>query len=82
MCSLFDIFTTHRDGRVVLVESVSRLDEAKDMAHHLSLLFSGESFGYFERADSAMEVSATSNVGDRMEAAPALVGLTSADLPA
>jgi hypothetical protein len=53
MRSMFDIFTTHADGSLHLVESVGCLRKAQDLARRLSCLFPGESFGYFERTEDA-----------------------------
>jgi hypothetical protein len=50
---MFDIFTTDWDGSLHLVESVSCLSKAEDLASRLSCLFPGEYFGYFERNEEA-----------------------------
>ena len=51
MRSMFDIFTTHADGSLQLVESVNCLGKAQELANRLSCLFPGEYFGYFERTE-------------------------------
>jgi hypothetical protein len=53
MKSMFDIFTTHADGSLHLVESVGCLTKAQEMARRLSCLFPGEYFVYFERTEDA-----------------------------
>jgi hypothetical protein len=53
MKSMFDIFTTAADGSLHLVESVSCLRKAEDLARRLSSLFPGEYFGCFERSEEA-----------------------------
>jgi hypothetical protein len=55
MKSMFDIFTTAADGSLHLVESVSCLRKAEDLARRLSRLFPGEYFGCFERTEEASQ---------------------------
>jgi hypothetical protein len=51
MESMFDIYTIQQDGTPLLVESVECQAIARETAYHLSMLFPGESFVYFDRAD-------------------------------
>ena len=51
MESMFDIYTIQRDGTPLLVETVECQAIARETAYHLSMLFPGESFVYFDRAD-------------------------------
>jgi hypothetical protein len=70
MRAMFDIYTAHADGSLHLIESVSCLRKAQEMARRLSCLFPGEYFGYFERTEDAAQ-SAPRLEGRRMDA-PAL----------
>jgi hypothetical protein len=65
MAAMFDIFTTERDGKPVLLDSAECLAEAKDRAIRLSRLFPEEQFAYFERTDSVTGVVATLGEGGR-----------------
>jgi hypothetical protein len=51
MESMFDIYTIQNDGTPLLIESVECQAIARETAYHLSVLFPGESFAYFDRAD-------------------------------
>ena len=57
---MFDIFTTHADGRSQLVISVKCLTQAREMACQLSCLVPGASFGYFEQTEDTIEPVSTS----------------------
>jgi hypothetical protein len=59
---MFDIFTTHADGSLHLVESLSCVKKAEAMAQRLSCLFPGEYFGCFERAETPASPSAKFDV--------------------
>jgi hypothetical protein len=54
MESVFDIYTAHRDGTLLLIESVECLTLARETAYHLSVLFPDESFVYCERDEPAV----------------------------
>jgi hypothetical protein len=69
MTAMFDIFTTERDGRPVLLDSAACLAEAKDRAIQLSRLFPGEQFAYFERTDSVIGDVTTLGEAGRVETA-------------
>ena len=51
MESMFDIYTIQGDGTALLVETVECRAMAQETAYHLSVLFPGESFVYFDRAE-------------------------------
>lgn len=67
MESVFDIYTIQRDGTPLLVETVECQAIARETAYHLSMLFPGESFVYFDRADERGDLfsalAATVHVG-------------------
>jgi hypothetical protein len=49
MKPMIDVYTTGADGSLQLVESVSCVQRARELASGLSNLFPGEYFGCFER---------------------------------
>ncbi len=54
---MFDIFTSHADGRTQFVISVGRLSQAQEIARQLSYLVPGEYFFFFERIDDVDHVA-------------------------
>jgi len=64
---MFDIFTTHADGSLHLLESLGCLKDAEDLARRLSCLFPGEHFGCFERSENAAAQPASKLEGRRLD---------------
>jgi hypothetical protein len=68
MESVFDIYTIQQDGTPLLVESVQCQAIARETAYHLSVLFPGESFVYFDRVDERGDFFASIDAMARMGA--------------